>query len=121
MTSYEAYWKRLQDSPLLTRPESPKLLAVVLTSFSTNLRLAAEGGRCTVSVSASKGNGATVKCAKAADAAAGPYTELGISATQAELEKADYIFIAIRNGNETGRTDRRDCTGAKQTVEIPER
>jgi hypothetical protein len=61
-----------------------------------------------------------VKCAKVADAANGPFNEIGISTTQAELEKADYVFIAVRGGKETGRTDRKDCTGSKQTVEIPE-
>jgi hypothetical protein len=114
MISYEKYWKNV------VKPESPRILAIMLTSYAKNLILAAEGGRCTVSASASGGNGAVVKCAKAADANDGPFNELGISTVQAEVEKANYVFIAFRNGKETGRTDQKDCTGSTQTVEISE-
>ena len=120
MTSYQEYWKKLEDSPLFTRPASPKALAALLTSFSKNVTLAAAGDRCTVSVSASKGNGAVVKYVKAVDAADGSLKELGISTTQAELEKAEYVFVTFRSGKETGRTSKKDCTGSKQIVEIPE-
>jgi hypothetical protein len=120
MTSYQEYWKKLEDSPLLTRPESGKAFEAVLTSYSKNLALAAVGDRCTVSVSASKGNGAVVKYVKAVDAAAGTLSELGISTTQAEVEKAEYVFVTYRSGKETGRTSKKDCTGSKQIVEVSE-
>jgi hypothetical protein len=120
MTKYERYWDSLQKSPPFTKPDFHPMLAPVLASYGRNLILAAEGNRCTVSASASKGTGAVVKCAKAADAKSGPFVELGITTAQAEVEKAAYVFIAYRNNKETGRTDQKDCTGSNQTVDIPE-
>jgi hypothetical protein len=120
LKTYEEYWKILQDSPQVKKADSPQMLNAILVSYGKNLLLAAEGKRCTVTASASNGSGAVVKCAKAADAKSGPFLELGISAVSAEVEKAEYVFIAYRKNKETGRTDRKDCTGDNQTVEIPE-
>jgi hypothetical protein len=120
LETYEKHWKDLRKSSHISKPESPKMRDLVMASFATNLFLAAEGGRCTVTVSASGGTGAVVKCAKAADAESGPFRELGLSTIPADVEKANYVFIAYRKSVETGRTDQKDCTGSTASVEIPE-
>ena len=77
-------------------------------SFAKNLILAAEGGRCTVSASAADGKGAIIKCAKWVDANGRSFLELGYTSVLAEVEKAEYVFLAFRGKRETGRTDRKD-------------
>jgi hypothetical protein len=79
----------------------------------------AKGTKCTVVVSASNGEGARVKEAKAADAVAGgSFIDLGNSTVVAELEPAEYFFKAFRKDKETGHTDRVKCTDTKKPVSV---
>jgi hypothetical protein len=117
MQHYEVYWNHLKRDRLNQADNAQK--KTLLLSFAANFYRAADDTGCTVSVSASKGFGAAIRCAKAADAATGPFLDLGLTTVQADIEKASYVFIAIRNGQETGRAQK-DCTGARQSVEIVE-
>jgi hypothetical protein len=78
---------------------------------------------CTVVVGASKGTGAIVKYAKAADAVRmGAFKDMGFTLVTQEIERAEYIFKSYRSGKETGSTGRVPCVSSTKpvTVTIPE-
>lgn len=118
IAEYEKYWGYMKNSQLKNAGREERDLA--LTCFAKNLFLAADGTRCTVTASAARGTGGIIRYAKPVDANAGRFFDLGLSTAVGEIEKSDYIFVVIRNGAETGRTSKKDCTGSKQTVDIPE-
>jgi hypothetical protein len=118
LAAYENQWTKLKD--LKAAPaEFGERAVTFVEAFIACGTAAHKGTKATVTVGASKGDGALIKYVKAADAAAGvPSNQFGISLVTKEIERAAYIFQAFRNGKETGRTDRVDCTDSKQPVVV---
>jgi hypothetical protein len=119
---YEAAWIPLRAT-LGEDPQDPATLKE-MNEFRTNILLAASArsSKSTVFVTASNGNGATVRYAKAADAARlENYLLLGVTPfSPHELERGTYVFKAFRDGVETGSTGNIPCTASTTTVNIVE-
>lgn len=116
---YEEYWgglikPRLQDDP------QNAYTTIKVGAFPEELFRAAKGGLCTLVVSASRGEGATVHYAKAHDAQLGrSFRQLaGTTTIIQEIEKAEYVLKCIRNGKETGKTGVIACLDSKTPVKV---
>jgi hypothetical protein len=114
MTSYQLSWQ-VQRMELGSQPT----LAVIerFDAFQTNLKMAADDTKCTVTVIATKGQNAEIRAAKTD----GRYEAIGVSVVTKEMERALYYFQSWRNNVLTGETMAPvDCTGKDQTVQITE-
>jgi hypothetical protein len=118
MVLYERVWQAKKPRMRGWIEEPP----VAVDDFFENLALAAEGNLCTVTVNAKRGDGAEVHYAKKIDAAAGNFKTMpGNTMVIKDIERADYVFQAYRDGKQTGQTkDPVDCTIDKQIVTVPE-
>lgn len=120
MTLYKVKWEHSLAASLMMAPES-KVTAGSVISFVENLRAAGEGKKCTVTVGSSKGNGAEIWYAKAADAQfPARYLKLGDVLAIGDIEKGNYVFLAKREGKETGRETNVACTSATKPVNVRE-
>ena len=119
LKSYELAWHYQLQSSLLS---SALTLGIAedVRLFRTGLGLASERkGTTTVTVSASKGNGAVVKFAKLPDAERGLFTDFGVTTAVRDIESAKYEFHTYREGRDTGKSIW-SCTGDAVWVPIME-
>lgn len=117
LKAYEVRWVDMKGQFLKDPGDRRSLLKI--EEFSINVKLAGKGDKCTVSISATNGSGATVKYAKAADAAKGKFDEFPEQTTiMREIEPANYVFKSFRNGKETGKKGPVDCTDTKKAVKV---
>lgn len=115
LQAYHTHWEHL--SAVVQKNANKKGLLEQLDDFIKNLKLAAIGGRCTVSVTTSNGDGATIKYAKIADVDK-PFMTLGQSPVLKEIEKGDYDFKSYRGDTETGDSGRTPCTDPDKAVPV---
>lgn len=108
--AYELSWSYQLRRGLLLQVKDPTWIASTQTFYTSLQRQALSDKRTvTVTVSASRGDGALVKYAKTADAANDLFTDMGFTVVTRELERARYVFRTYRVGRQTGQATW-DCT-----------
>lgn len=118
LAAYQTHWSLLK--PALRANPRDEMTITKLDGFGIEFGKAAKGGKCTIVISASSGEGAIVHYAKAHDAELGrAYRQLpGTTTIIYELERAEYKFKCFRNAKETGRTNVVACTDSKAPVNL---
>lgn len=91
-----------------------------MEALARSLAAAEKDRDCTVTVSTTPKDAALARGAKAADAKAGRFKDLGKTVYVGELEPANYIFRSYRQDKMTGQTTTIDCTGKTAMVVIEE-
>lgn len=119
MVVYQEHWSSSLKPALKNNPRDTGTVFKV-GLFRSEIEKAAQGGNCTIVITASNGEGAFVHYAKAQDADLGrSYKQLpGTTTIIQELERAEYKFKSIREGRQTGKTDIVACTDSKTPVKL---
>jgi len=116
---YQNHWSSLLK-PALTSNPSDATTATKVGLFRSEISKAVKDGNCTIVITASKGEGATIHYSKAHDADLGrAYRQLpGTTTIIHELERAEYRFKSVRNNMETGKSEIVACIDAKTAVKL---
>jgi len=122
--TYEYYWETVLK-PLACKAYAGDASAedrflARFARFAHHVCLAAANTDCTVTITTSRGNGATIRYAKVPDADEDRfYTLAEPTMTITELERASYVFQSWRGATKTGEGCY-DCTGEAVSIEIQE-
>lgn len=118
--AYEVLWN-YEVRPFIVASPFEKENQEELGRFGARLKDSIDDGKCTVEVSSLPEPGATIQYAKAADADRGAFTEHAKPTSDTfEVERAKYVFQALRNKKKTGESGSIDCTVPHKTIFIQE-
>lgn len=115
LEAYRAYWKAL--GPKLEKAPQNKAVLAAVEAFPDDLLAAAKGNKCTVTVSASKGDGAEITYIKFVDDGKAKDSHFGVTLVTKEVEAAEYVFRSHRKGAQTGESKVK-CTDTKKPVAV---
>ncbi len=118
LTLYEETWAH-SIAPALSNKNMLVAGKAWSSSFTADLTKA-DAGKCTAYVVSLPNAGAEIRYALPADAATNTFSDGGVTPRPVEVPRDFLIFALFRNGRETKRTGRVDCTVPHRMVDIKE-